>query len=119
VLTLGRLRKRRLLPFLRAGAAAEAELPGSPGLLAATGFAHPPYLVSTFSLWRTASEMRDYAHRAAGAHMGAVRSDRERPFHHESAFIRFRPYHSEGSWGGDDPLGPALARRAELEALPR
>jgi hypothetical protein len=36
--------------------------------------------------------------------MAAVRRDRERGFHHESAFIRFRPYRSAGSWRGADPL---------------
>lgn len=55
--------------------------------------------------------MRDYATRAGGGHSAAVRSDRERPFHHESAFVRFRPYASEGAWEGRDPLaGLAPAR---------
>ncbi len=104
VLTLGRVRRLRLLPFLRAAAAAEADLERRAGLIAATGLAHPPHLVSTFSLWRSAAEMHAYAHRAAGAHMRAVRRDRARSFHHESAFIRLRPYHSAGIWGTIDPL---------------
>lgn len=53
--------------------------------------------------------MRAYAHAQAGAHMAAVRRDRERPFHHESAFIRFRPYRSAGKWGGSDPLAGVLS----------
>ena len=65
-----------------------------PGLLASTGLAHPPRLVSTFSVWETAAAMRAYAQDAAGAHMAAVRGDRATPFHHESAFVRFRPYFS-------------------------
>jgi hypothetical protein len=104
VLTLGRPRLTRLRPFLRSAGPAEDEVAGAPGLLASIGLARPPRFVSTFSLWRSAAAMRDYSYREAGAHMAAVRADRKRPFHHESAFIRFRPYHSEGEWEGRDPL---------------
>jgi hypothetical protein len=58
--------------------------------------------------------MRDYSYRDGGAHMAAVKADRERPFHHESAFIRFRPYRSEGEWEGRDPLD----FRTASESLP-
>jgi hypothetical protein len=111
VLTLGRLRLTRVVPFLRAGAPAESEVAEEPELLAATGLARPPHLVSTFSLWRSAAAMRDYAYRERGAHRAAVRSDRAHPFHHRSAFVRFRPYASSGSWDGRDPL---VERRAEV-----
>jgi hypothetical protein len=104
VLTLGRPRLGRALPFLRSAAAAEAEVVEQPALLASTGLAHPPRLVSTFSLWRSAAAMKEYSYGQAGAHQAAVRADRERPFHHESAFVRFRPYASRGDWDGRDPL---------------
>ncbi len=104
VLTLGRPRLKRLRPFLRSAGPAEKEVAAAPGLLASIGMARPPRLVSTFSVWRSNAAMRDYSYRDDGAHMAAVRADRERPFHHESAFIRFRPYRSEGEWDGRDPL---------------
>jgi hypothetical protein len=105
VLTLGRLRPRRAMAFLRASARAERQAVADPALLAATGLARPPQLVATFSLWRTASAMRDYAYGAAGeGHVSAIAAQRAEPFHHESVFIRFRPYASEGSWDGRDPL---------------
>jgi hypothetical protein len=104
VLTLGRPRLTRLRPFLRSAGPAEAEVVRAPGLLASIGLARPPRLVSTFSLWSSATAMRDYSYGAGGTHMAAVKADRERPFHHESAFIRFRPYASAGSWDGRDPL---------------
>lgn len=104
VLTLGRLKPWRLGPFLRAAGPAEAEVIVEPDLLASTGFARPPRLVSTFSLWRTAAAMRDYAYREGGSHRAAVDSDRSRPFHHASAFIRLRPYATRGSWSGRNPL---------------
>jgi len=105
VLTLGRPRLRRLPVFLKASAAAEAEAIANPDVLALTGLARPPRLVATFSLWRTVGAMRAYARgRSDGGHPTATRADRANPFHHESAFIRFRPYASHGSWDGRDPL---------------
>lgn len=105
-LTLGRLRILRTRPFLKAGAPAERDAAADPDVLALTGFARPamPRLVSTFSLWRSAAAMRRYAFDDTGSHQAAVKADRAKPFHHESAFIRFRPYASEGSWNGHDPL---------------
>lgn len=106
VLTLGRQRLLRMRPFLKASAPAERGAVGNPAAVAVTGLARPalPRLVSTFSIWRSAAEMREYAFDRSGAHQAAVKADRARPFHHESAFIRFRPYASQGSWDGGDPL---------------
>jgi len=104
VLTLGRPRLGRIVPFLQSSAPAERAAIESPAVLASTAFARPPRFVSTFSLWRSAAAMREYAHHSDGAHQGAVRADRARPFHHESAFVRFRPYASQGAWDGRDPL---------------
>jgi hypothetical protein len=113
VLTLGQLRLRRVRPFLRASARAEGEAITDPALLAATGLARPPRLVATFSLWRNAKGMRDYAHgRSGGAHPAATAAHRAEPFHHESAFVRFRPYASKGRWGRGDPLATATTTAA-------
>jgi len=102
-LTLGRPRLHRLPAFLKASARAEAEAVDNPDVLALIGLARPPRLVSTFSLWRNFEAMRAYA-RGGGAHSAATSRDRANPFHHASAFIRFRPYASQGSWDGRDPL---------------
>jgi hypothetical protein len=106
VLTLGRLRILRTRPFLRSGAAAERDAVADPAMVASTGLARPglPRLVSTFSIWRSAAAMREYAFASSGPHQAAVRADRARPFHHESAFVRFRPLASHGRWDGRDPL---------------
>ncbi|HKO39460.1 MAG TPA: hypothetical protein VJU14_13935 [Solirubrobacterales bacterium] len=106
VVTLGRVKPWRVRPFLRAAAPAEKDAVAEPGLLASTGFGRLPNLVSTFSLWRTAAEMRDYATRQGGTHRAAMASDRERPFHRHSAFIRFRPYETQGQCGRFRPLTP-------------
>jgi hypothetical protein len=108
-LTLGRLRFLRTRSFLKSGGPAERDAVRNPAVLASTGLARlaGPRLVSTFSIWRSAAAMREYAFGKTGSHQAAVRADRARPFHHESAFIRFRPYASQGSWDGRDPLALA------------
>ncbi|HET7573512.1 MAG TPA: hypothetical protein VFJ99_00210 [Solirubrobacterales bacterium] len=116
VLTLGRLRLRRIVPFLRSAAPAERAAVAAPGLLASSGLARPPHLVSTFSVWRSAAAMRDYAFGRSGAHQAAVGADRRRPFHRESAFIRFRPYASAGAWDGADPLSGFCRGRGRTPA---
>jgi hypothetical protein len=112
VLTIGRTKPWRLPPFLRAAAGAEGDALEAPGLLAKTGFGRLPRLVSTFTVWRSAAEMRDFSYRAEGAHRAAMAADKAQPFHFHAAFIRLRPYASSGSWDGADPLAEALAARA-------
>lgn len=104
ILTLGRLRLLRTGAFRRSAGPAEAAALASPALLAGTGLARPPRLVATFTLWQSAAAMREFAYTAGAAHRAAIDADRARPFHHESAFVRFRPYASRGRWGERDPL---------------
>jgi hypothetical protein len=112
-LTIGRLRLSQTRRFLKASAAAERLAVRDPALLRGTGLARPPGLVATFSLWRNTSAMRAYAGGPSGTeHRDAVKAHAERPFHHASAFIRFRPYGAAGEWDGENPLAdgcPALA----------
>lgn len=112
VLTLGRLRLRRTGAFRDSAGPAEAAAMSSPALVAGTGLARPPRLVATFTLWRSAAAMRAYAYSAGEAHVAAMAAHRAEPFHHESAFVRFRPYGSRGSWDGRDPLDEATAAPA-------
>ncbi len=115
-LTIGRLRFSQARRFLAAGAAAERLAVRDPALLRGTGLARPPGLVATFSLWQSTAAMRAYAGGLSGSeHRDAVRAHAKRPFHHASAFIRFRPYASEGAWDGADPLaGEQLGPPAPL-----
>jgi hypothetical protein len=98
VLTLGRLRLRRGPAFLRASARAEGDALRSPGLILATGLARPPRTVVTFSLWSDIAPMRAYVERRGAGHRDATTKHAARPFHSQSAFIRFRPYDETGSW---------------------
>lgn len=104
-LTLGRLRLTQTVRFLRASAAAEHLATTNPALLASTGLAKPPALVATFSLWRSTAAMSAYSlGRAGREHLAAVKAHGAKPFHHESAFVRFRPYAVQGLWDGRNPL---------------
>jgi hypothetical protein len=108
VLTLGRPRLLRFPPFVRTSRPAEKLARDHPGLVRGTAAARLPRFVTTFSIWRTVSEMRDYAlGRPDPSHLNAIKKDRANTFHHQEAFVRFRPYASSGAWGGSDPLALA------------
>jgi hypothetical protein len=103
-LTLGRLRTTQALRFLRTSAKAEARALGAPGLIWATGLARPPF-VSTCSLWESTRALATYAFgRADPAHPDAIAAGEAKSFHHQQAFIRFRPYGSVGGLDGRNPL---------------
>jgi hypothetical protein len=112
VLTLGRLRFRRLPSFLRTNQPAADHAIGDPALIAGTALARPPRLVATFSLWSGVPAMRRYVTEEDCGHSAAIRHHGADPFHHESAFVRFRPYGAQGSWDGFEPLGLSGAAAA-------
>lgn len=103
VLTLGRLRWPQGFRFLHTSAKAEAAVVNAPGLTWATAMARPPFFC-TCSLWESSDALSAYAFTQGGAHHGAIVADRGKPFHHQSAFIRFRPYAAAGSLEGKNPL---------------
>ncbi|MGW1378214.1 spheroidene monooxygenase [Streptomyces sp. NPDC002446] len=105
VLTLGQLRLRRALPFLRANSRAAGRAAADPSLMASVALARPPRFVGTFSVWQSLSAMRRYAYGSARPeHKEAVREHQAKPFHHEAAFLRCRPYGAQGTLDGRDPL---------------
>ena len=77
---------------------------GAPGLIWSTGFAKPPF-VATCSLWESGAALSAYAYDSADApHPAAMRVNQAEPFHHQQAFIRFRPYDSRGGLDGKNAL---------------
>jgi len=110
VLTLARTRMPKVVRFLRTSFPAEARVVDAPGLLWATAMARPPFF-ATCSLWESGEALSEYAYGSTEptAHPDAIAVDRATPFHHESAFIRFRPYRSEGHLDGRNPLPEAAA----------
>lgn len=104
--TLARLRLRELPRFLSWGKPVERLVAGHPAAVFSTAAMRPPHTFSTFSIWRTVREMTEMVHgRSEGvgeqpAHTVAMAEQRRREFHHESAFMRFRPLSEHGTWQG-------------------
>lgn len=105
-ITLARLRLPELRRFLSWGKPVERLVAGHPAAVFSTAAMRPPHTFSTFSIWRTVREMTEMVHgRSDGvagqaAHAVAMAEQRRREFHHESAFLRFRPLSEHGTWQG-------------------
>lgn len=97
VLTLGQLRTSQALRFLRATAIAERSLLTQPALSLSVRITRPPFL-ATFSLWSSTQGMQDYTQ--APGHTNASTQHTAKPFHHQAAFTRVRPYRTRGTWTG-------------------
>jgi hypothetical protein len=104
-ITLGRLRASQALRFLRTSTKAEAAVLEAPGLVWATGVGRVPKIVATCSLWESGKAAATYAFgNRQPAHSNAIAEGESEPFHHQQAFIRFRPYAAAGHLDGKNPL---------------
>jgi heme-degrading monooxygenase HmoA len=91
--------------FGRAGTGVDVELQDADGLLAVVGIGEAPVgRLGTFSLWRSAADVRAFT--TSPHHAEVIRRTRRERWYGEELFARFEPYASSGSWGGDDPLRP-------------
>lgn len=103
--TLARLKLPELFRFLRWGRPVERLVANHPGTTFATAALRPPRTFSTFSVWRTVREMTEMVHGhsdvpEAHTHAVAMAEQQRKDFHHESAFMRFRPLSEHGTWQG-------------------
>lgn len=103
--TVARMKFPQVPRFLRLGRPVEHLIADHPAAVFSTGAHRPPRTVSTFSIWRTVREMTEMVHGrsdvpAAHVHQVAMAEQRRKDFHHESAFMRFRPLAEYGEWQG-------------------
>ena len=98
--TRARIRPRRAATFWRAVPAVSADLNAGPGLLLALGIGEAPIgLQGTFSLWRSAADLVEFAHRRA-PHQEAVRRTPRENWYAEELFARFAVLSVRGSFAG-------------------
>jgi hypothetical protein len=103
-ITRARLAPARAGRFWRAVPPVSAELHRTPGLLLALGIGEAPLgLQGTFSLWRSAAALNEFAYQRP-AHLDAVRRTGIEGWYAEELFARFALLSSRGTVGGSDPL---------------
>jgi hypothetical protein len=102
-LTRARLRARSAPGFWRAVPPVSADLEGRPGLRAAVGIGEAPLgLQGTFSLWDSASAVKEFAR--SEAHAAVVARTEPERWYAEELFARFDVVGGRGTLDGLDPL---------------
>ena len=98
-LTRASIRPAKAVAFWRYAPAAQDDLKKAPGCQMAMGLGEAPLVRQcTFSLWKDAPSMMDYAH--TGAHQQAIQAAYKSDFFSESMFVRMRVLRRLGHWAG-------------------
>ena len=104
VLTLARLRISQAVRFLRASRPAEKAATLDEAMIWGSAAIRPPF-VATMSIWENDRAATAYAYgQQQPSHSKAIKDQKRKDFHHESAFIRFAPTRLEGTLTGSNPL---------------
>ncbi len=99
VLTRASIRPAKAMAFWRHAPAAQRDLGLAQGCQLAMGLGEAPLLRQcTFSVWRDAQAMRDYAHQ--DAHLQAIQAAHKHQFFSESLFVHLRPLYMQGQRKG-------------------
>lgn len=99
-ITRARIKWSKNLTFWRAVPPVIAELGKAPGLIAAIGIGEAPLgLQGTFSVWRDAQSLRNFAYKTV-AHNDAIAATKEIGWYSEELFARFSVLSATGSVNG-------------------
>ncbi|MCC5929218.1 MAG: spheroidene monooxygenase [Cyclobacteriaceae bacterium] len=100
VITRATIATSQLLHFWRYVPGTSKSLEHSDGLIYTKGIGEwPVNQMATFSLWEDEKSMLAYAYKNKD-HLRVVEKSREVKWFSEELFARFRPFKSEGTWGG-------------------
>jgi hypothetical protein len=101
--TRARIAPRKLTTFWRAAPPVSADLQDSAGLRLAVGIGEAPIgLQGTFSLWSSAAELTEFAHRR-GPHVKVVARTAAERWYTEELFARFAVLSVDGTFNGRAP----------------
>jgi len=96
-ITRARIKWNKNLTFWRAVPPVVTDLHASPGLIAAIGIGEAPIgLQGTFSLWKSAAALRDFAYKGQ-AHQRAIAQTQSIGWYSEELFARFEVLELRGS----------------------
>lgn len=109
--TLARLKLPEVPRFIRWGKPVEELVRDHPGTTLALAAIRPPRTVSTFTVWRSQSQMLDMvrgqdAFPGATRHAAAMVERDRRDFHFEFTTLRFRAIAEHGTWEGRTNIVP-------------
>ncbi len=109
--TLARLKVTQVPRFIRWGKPVEELVRDHPGTTLALAAMRPPHTVSTFSVWRSQSEMIDMVRGqdsfpGTKRHAASMEERSRKDFHHEFTTLRFRPLTEQGTWEGRRDIVP-------------
>jgi len=104
VITRATIKVRKLYAFWRYVPTSHLALRDNEGLIYTNGIGEVPVIqMATFSLWRDQTSLMNFAYKSQ-EHRTAISKTRQLDWYKEELFSRFQPYHSEGTWGGVNPL---------------
>ena len=116
VLTRASLHYKHLIDFWKHVPAVSKAIQGNPSLIFTKGIGEFPIIhQATFSVWASQQEMIAFAYQNT-YHTEVIRKTRELGWYKEELFARFKPFFTEGTWFGKNPLAsyiiPALTEKA-------
>lgn len=109
VITRATIRAGKLLKFWNYVPISQRPIQqGCKGLIYTKGIGEVPLIqMATFSLWENMDALKNFAYNSP-EHQEAIRKTQKIDWYKEEMFVRFQPYRSVGTWGGQDLLTPYL-----------
>ncbi|MBK0403042.1 spheroidene monooxygenase [Adhaeribacter sp. BT258] len=103
-LTRATIRLKALPAFWKHVPQTSLALKQADGLLCSAGLGELPFIrQATFSVWKNAEALKNYAYKNA-RHKEVIKRTRDGNWYKEELFARFVPVKTEGLWNGNNPV---------------